>query len=564
MVTWESRKLGDFLWLANGLVLMVLINLLAGAYFFRLDLTEEKRYSIKEPTRELLGSLDDDVYIEVFLDGDLNAGFRRFRKAIEETLEEFRVQSHNHVHVTFTDPAQAMSQKAQNEFIRDLAQKGITATNVVEQGDGNTAQHLIFPGALVYYGGYETGVMLLKGNKAESPEEEINQSIEGVEYEIANAIYKLVNTDRKRVGLITGHGELDSLELAAFNNALLEQYDVRKVQLTQPKSLPTYDVLVLAKPTAAFTEVEKYNLDQYIMQGGQVMFLIDQVSASMDSAANENYLALPMQLNLDDLLFKYGVRINYDLVQDKMAALYPVMTGGGQGGSKPRMEMLEWPFYPLINHYAPHPITRNLDAVVTRFVSSIDTVKAPNVKKTPLLLTSSYARTVPAPVNVRVEEVFKNFNPKDLAAGSGLPVGYLLEGTFTSVFKNRFVPEGVNASNQLEESVPTKLIVIADGDLARNEINPRTGQPQMLGFDPFVNYTFANSDLLMNAMAYLTQEDGLITARNKEISIRPLNHDKLSSQKTKWQIINLVLPLVLLVGYGVVRAVIRKRKFGRF
>lgn len=560
MVNWQSKKTGDLLLLANGLALIVFINLVSSAYFFRIDLTEEKRYSIKAPTREMLKSLDDNVYVEVFLEGDLNAGFRRFQKSIQETLEEFRIYSDNKLQYTFTNPTTAMSQQAQNEFIRELSQKGITPTNVVERKEGQTETKLIFPGALISYGGFETGVMLLKGNKARTPDEEINQSIEGIEYELGNAIYKLANTDRKRIGWLTGHGELDSMNMASLNNTLLEQYDVFKVDLFKKTDL-NYDAIIVAKPMHPFSEADKFKLDQYIMGGGKIMFLLDKVLADMDSASRENYLALPLDLNLDDQLFKYGVRINYDLVQDRNAAQYPIVTG--ESGGKPRMQMLEWPFFPLINNYADNPVTRNLDAVVTKFVSSIDTVKADNVRKTALMKTSPYSRKVGAPVNISVGELLTKVKPTDFTL-PGVPVGYLLEGKFSSLYKNRFIPEGISSSDFKDESPETKLIVIADGDIARNDVNPRTGQPQPLGFDPFSSYTYANQDLLMNALAYLTSEGGLISARNKEIKIRPLDRDRLRIEKVKWQIINIALPLIAMVIFGIVKSIVRKRTYARF
>lgn len=546
--------------LANAVAFLVLINLIAANNFFRIDLTEEKRFTVKPATRDMLASLDDNVYVEVYLEGELNAGFRRFQRSIRETLEEFRIYSNNKVNYTFIDPATAMSKQAQNEFIRALGEKGITATNVVERVDGETSARLIFPGALVSYGGFETGVMLLKGNDAQSPEEEINQSIEGVEFELANAIYKLFNTDRKRVGLLTGHGELDSLDIAAFNNALLEQYDVRKVNLSRRSDLDTYNAVVVIKPRTAFSEADKYKLDQFVMRGGKLVFLLDRSNASMDNVSDENSLAIPLDLNLDDMLFRYGVRMNHDLIQDRNSSLYPIVTG--ESGGKPRMQMLEWPFFPLVNHFADHPVTRNLDAVLTRFVSSIDTVKAEGVRKTPLLMTSEYSRVVATPSNISVNELLTKVSPEEFRAGSRT-VGYLLEGKFTSLFRNRFAPEGLTSGPSMEFSENAAIVVIADGDIARNEINSRTGQAQPLGFDPFSNYTFANQDLLMNIMAYLTDEDGLITVRSKEVKIRPLDRQRISSEKVKWQVINLVLPVVAVVLLGVFRAWYRKRKFAR-
>jgi len=561
MVNWKSRKLGDVLLFVNGVVALVLVNILVSQFFFRLDLTEEKRYSIKPQTKEILNALEDEVYVEIFLSGDLNAGFTRFQKAIQETLEEFRIYSHNKIQYKVTNPGVALSEKARQEYMAELASKGIQPTNVIDTRNGQRVEKIVFPGVVIAYGGREKGVMLLKGNKAGSPEEEINQSIEGIEYEVANAINALTNDDRKRIGFVVGHGELDSLHVAALKNDLREAYDVGRVRLDQKQALENVDVLVIAKPTTTFPASDKFALDQFIMNGGKVMFLIDRLNASMDSASREDYFALPYNLDLDDLLFKYGVRINPDLVLDRTCGLYPIVTG--QVGGKPQMQLMEWPFFPLLNRYAPHPITRNLDAIATKFVNSIDTVKAPGVKKTALVTTSPYSRKFTAPVKVSVNELRKNIKPEDFSQGD-IAVGYLLEGKFSSLYKNRFLPEGADQQTFKPDGVATKLIVIADGDLARNDINPRTRQVQALGFDPFTNQTFANRDFLMNAMAYLSQDDGLIQARNKRVAIRPLDKNKLAAERTQWQMINLVVPLVLLIGYGMFRAYWRKRKFARF
>jgi len=561
MVNWQSKKLGDLLLLANGIVLVLLINVLASRFFFRADLTEEQRYSIKQPTRDLLHTVTDDVHVEIYLASDINPGFDRFRKAIQETLEEFRIYSGNKVHYTFADPGAATSQKARNEFMAELARKGIQPTNIVDTRDGQRTEKIAFPGVLLASGGRELGVTLLKDNKSRTPDEKINQSIEGIEYELVNAIYKLTAQDRKRIGLVRGHDELDSLSLAAFNNALLEAYDVYRVDLSASERLATYDALVIAKPRSAFSPLDKYNLDQYILNGGRTLFLLDKLEATMDSASRADYFAFPYETNLDDQLFKYGVRLNPDLVQDLTSGVYPVVTG--PVGGKPNMQLLEWPFFPLINHYADHPITRNLDAVITKFASTIDTVKAPGVKKTPLLFTSDRSRVLMAPVRVSVEELRENPAPETFTA-QALPLGYLLEGTFTSVYKNRFLPEGVDQQKFKTEGVPTKMVVMADGDHAAIRLNPRTGQPQELGFDPFTQYTFANRDLLMNTMAYLTDENGLIVARNKEVKIRPLNRQKVKDERLTWQLINIALPLLVLAAFGLIRAYMRKKKYAGF
>ncbi len=543
--------------LANIFVLITLVNLIASHYFFRIDLTQEKRYTIKAPTRQLLQELEDEVFIEVFLEGDLNPGFKRFQKSIRETLNEFQIYSNNKVQFTFTDPAQAASEKAKNEFMSELSSKGISGMRVIDNKQGERSEKLIFPGALVSSNGFESGVLLLKGNRGRNSQEVLNQSIEGVEFELANAIIKLSSIQRKKVGFLIGHGELDSLEIASLNNALLEKYDVVKVTLQRKTVLSGYDALIMAKPRRPFSEQDKFKLDQYLMKGGKLLLLLDKFEASMDSASLDNYFALPIDVRLDDQLFKYGIRLNPEIVQDRVAAKYPIVIGNV--GSQPEIMQMEWPFFPLLNHYAEHPITRNLDATLTRFASSMDTVKALGVKKTPLLMTSAYSRKLGTPVKVGVDDLRKT-SPESFTSGE-IPVAYLMEGEFTSLYKNRFLPLGVDSTSFLNQSVPTKLIVIADGDVARNEINPRTNEPQVLGTDVFSGYTYANQDLLLNMISYLIDDHGLINARSKEIRIRPLDKDKLKNDRLFWQTINLIVPLVVLVLFGVIRALLRKRKY---
>src|SRR5688572_19148225 len=561
MVDWKNRKLGDVLTFANGFVFILLINLLVGLKFYRIDLTEEKRYSVKPETRAILENLEDEIHVEIFLEGKLNASFQRFQKAIFETLEEFRIYSKNKITYSVSDPALAKSESARNEFMADLARRGIQPTNIIDTRDGQREEKIVFPGVIVSYEGVEKGIMLLKGNKAGTPEQEINQSIEGIEYEIISTIFSLINEDRKQIGFVSGHGELDSLQSFSLRSELSEVYDVFDTKLSSQNDLNRFDVLIVAKPTESFSEPDKYLLDQYLMQGGKILFLIDKVDASMDSAARDDYFAGPNDLNLDDQFFKYGVRINPDLVQDRRSGMYPVITG--QVGGRPRMQLMEWPFFPLIGEFANHPITRNLDAVLSRFSNSIDTVKAIGVKKTPLLMTSPYSRKISTPVHINVNELRKNLRDTDYTTAH-IPVGILLEGTFTSLYKNRFPPEGLDSFKIIGDSKPTKIVVIADGDIARNDVNPRTYEPQPLGFDPMTNTTFANRDLLLNTLAYLANEDGLIQARNKEIKIRPLDKVRLKGERLKWQVINLAVPLVFLIAYGIIRAYARKKRFAKF
>lgn len=561
MVNGSQRKWSDLLWLANGLVLAVVLNQLASLYFFRVDLTEEGRYSIKPQTKELLARLEDDVYIEVYLEGDLNAGFRRLRKGIRETLEEFRIYSNNKIHYTFTDPAAAMGQKAQREFMTMLASKGIQPMNVIENKDGKRTEKLVFPGALVSYGGAEQGVMLLKGNRAQSSQEVLNQSIEGVEFEIANTIHKLSVDQRQRIGWVTGHGELEGFPTAGIRNSLLDSYDVENVDLETQEKLSKYDVLIMAKPTHSFSEQHKYKLDQYLLHGGRLLWFVDELEVNMDSVSSENYFAFPYRLNIEDQLFRYGVRINMDLVQDRVSLLCPVMTGAV--GGKPQMTPMEWPFYPMVNQYADHPVTRNMDASVLRFASSIDTVKAPGIRKTPLMFSSLYARRVTAPVKVSVSDLRKEMKPENYQSGP-YALAYLLEGKFTSLYKNRFLPDGVDSVGYRKDGLYSRMIIVADGDFVRNEVNVRTGQAQDLGYDSYSGRTFANKDLVMNMVDWLVDNQGLINARVKEVKIRPLDKEKIRTQKFTWQLINVGGPVVLIALLGIGKSFLRRRKYTRF
>ncbi|MBY0433509.1 MAG: gliding motility-associated ABC transporter substrate-binding protein GldG, partial [Cyclobacteriaceae bacterium] len=393
-------------------------------------------------------------------------------------------------------------------------------------------------------GGMEKGVMLLRGNNAQR----LNPSIEGLEFELANTISALVNEDRKRVGFVTGHGELDSIQSASLRSGLSELYDVESVRLSAGQQLSGFGVLVVAKPRARFTEQDKYAMDQYLMRGGRLLMLIDQLEAAADSASRENYFAFPYALGLDDQLFRYGVRVNPDLVQDRVSLRYPVVTG--VVNDKPQITPIEWPFFPLINQYANHPATRNIDASVLKFASSVDTVKAVNVRKTLLLVTSAYSRKLKAPVKVSANDLRSGDVNASLNEGP-IALGYLLEGKFTSVFKNRFLPVGVDSAAFKPDGVDSKVIVIGDGDIARNEVRLRTGQPQRLGLDPFSGYTFANQELLMNLVAYLADEKGLISARSKEVKVRPLDKEKVRSERVMWQVINVVMPVVLVVLLGI-------------
>ncbi len=562
MTNWKSRQVGRWLLFLNGVAFIIWLNLLAGSHPVRFDLTEEKRYSVSEPTKELLKSLDEVVYVEVYLEGELPSSWKRLQTSIREMLEEFAVYAGANIQFSFRDPASAGSVKSQNQFFLELARKGIQPTNLNFKRDGNTVERWIFPGAVVSYQGRETGVMLLKGTSGAGPDQVLNQSIEGLEFNLAFAIKELVSNERKRIGLIADHHTMDTVALAGFHQLLAEKYDVRPVRLArQTQPLSGFDAIILPKPAEAFTENEKYLIDQYIVNGGKALFFINALSVNIEEAAGPGTFAFPVEHNLTDLFFRYGFRINQNYVQDLNSGQLPVIVDNA--GGQQQVRLFPWPYFPVINRFGQHPVVRNLDAQLLRFASTIDTVKADGIKKTPLMFTSERSRVVASPAKVSFNDMQGGINPASFNQGM-LPVAYLLEGSFTSLYKNRSLPRGVNRSGFRENGMPSKIIVVADGDFIRNEVNPETEQPVDLGVDPYSQLTYANKDFIVNAIEYLTDDHGLILARNKEVKIRPLDKIKIEEQRTYWQVLNLAGPLLLLVLFGLAKAFVRKRKYTRF
>ncbi|MDQ3290832.1 MAG: gliding motility-associated ABC transporter substrate-binding protein GldG [Bacteroidota bacterium] len=554
----KSRDITQFLVLTG---VVILLNLLSGFYFIRYDLTEDKRYTMAPATKQLLQNLPRPVHVDVYLEGEFPTGFKRLQAAVRETLEEFRVYSSNFSY-SFIDPSAGTDLKKRNQLYTNLALKGIQPTNLFAMEGDKKVEKLVFPGAIVTAAGKEEPVMLLKGNQAASPDERLNQSIEGLEFELASAIRKLASTNRKRIGLVDGHGELSNMEAADFINSLQKYYDVYRVDLNKVPSLQTLSALVIARPTKPFSEVEKYKLDQFIMRGGKALFFIDAVNAELDSIRLQGYFALPYTLNLDDLLFKYGARVNANLVQDINSGQIPIVTG--RYGNQPQTQLMNWRYFPLINTFSPNPITRNLDAVYGKFVSTIDSVRVKGIKKTPLLFTSRYTKILTPPITISLNEARVNIKPQLYNKGPQ-PVGYLLEGSFTSVFTNRPLPEGLpaNTGQGISTGKPAKIVIFSDGDLIRNEVNPKNNQPYELGYDRFMRTRFANKDLVMNTMEYLLDESGLINVRSKQITLRPLDRIRIKDERQRWQILNLVGPLFLLVLFGLIKYYLRRRKFAK-
>ncbi|MGW8122966.1 gliding motility-associated ABC transporter substrate-binding protein GldG [Roseivirga echinicomitans] len=545
-----------------GLLVVFIVNVIGANFFLRFDLTEEKRYTLQNPTKEMLAKLDQPLHIEILLGTDLPTEFQRFQKSIVETVEEFGIYSSQPIYYTINDPGAAATEAERNKNYQAWMDAGLSPTRIFDNDKGKDVQKLIFPYVVFRYGERTTNALLLKGNQGASFEVKLNQSLEGIEYELATGIQRIADIDRKRIGLLQGHGELDSLNIYWFARDFSEAFDLIPVDLTAETELKHFDAIIIAKPTVPFSREDKFKIDQYLMKGGRAVFMLDALGVNMLQAGGAGTFALPYNLELDDLLFRYGIRLYNNFVLDvQNFGRYPVMMD--ESGT---ITNLRWPYFFGASWFSEHPISRNLDAVYTRFTSTLDTVAAEGIRKTPLVFTSQYTRTLNAPAPVSFEAIVAENDP-NLYQGGQQVIAYLLEGEFESLFKNRVLPkEGVNTNDFKADSPETKIIVIGDGDIIRNEM--QRGIPLDLGYNPYTEgdekRLFANKDFMMNALTYLVDDEGLIQARNKEVKLRTLDRVKAQKEKLKWQLINLVAPIALLLLFGVIRNFLRVRKYSRF
>ncbi|MBY0426039.1 MAG: gliding motility-associated ABC transporter substrate-binding protein GldG, partial [Cytophagales bacterium] len=532
----NDQRLHSLLVLAIGVVSIILLNIIGKAFYFRWDLTEEKRYSISQPSKEILEKLDDQVYVEVYLDGELPSGFKRLRNSIQETLEEFQQFGGKNVVFKFSDPLAGADANTRNRVLYQLAQKGLHPTNIFTREGNKKVEKLILPGAVINYHEKQLAVSFLKGNSSASPEEVLNQSVENVEFELINGIKKLSVYSKKRIGFTEGHGEFSDYELSDLIKTLGDYYVVDRLDLNVIQDLTAYQAIVIPGPKKALSDDEVYKLDQYVMNGGRLMFFIDQLDVRVDSVGKENTFAYPLKLNLENLLFRYGVRVNDEMVMDLTSGMIPLNVGNM--GDKSQVKLMPWPYFPLLSSFGNHPITKNMDAIYSKFVTTIDTVKADGIKKTPLLFSSPYTRLKSAPVLIDFSEARKEPDPASYNKGQ-LPVAYLLEGSFQSMFKNRLLdkPAGFKDS-----SPQTRILVCADADMISNEYDLKQNQMLSLGFDKYTQKTFANKDFFVNSLDYLLDEKGILLAKNKEITLRPLDKLKVKKDKFRWQLMNILLP----------------------
>ncbi len=550
-------------------LLLILVNVICNRFFFRIDLTEEGRFTVTDAGKNLLANLEDEVTVKILLDGDFPSGIQRLQAATRDMLEELKAQSKGNIDYYFEDPQEGLDNEAREKVAAQLAQKGINARRLVENEDG-FKEKVFYPAALMYYKGREMPITLLDEQLNRGPQETINNSIAGLEYKFLNAIQKLDRNTPDRIAFLEGHGELSEGSIASWATDLDVHYQMHRVNITGRRSLESkYDLVVIAKPQSAFSEADKFKIDQYIMNGGKVLWLVENLNASLDSLQNaqRQYLALDHGLNLDDLLFKYGVRLNQNLIQDLQCTAIPLAVGVDPSGNATQFKNFPWIFYPVMARTnQDHPVSKNVGPVLTRFVGSMDTVRADGVKKTVLLESSDFCKSVFSPANIDLSIVRQPREPAQFTK-KNLAAAIALEGEFTSNFKNRLAFSTKEMIDTLDDvsirdsSKPTKMIIISDGDFAQNDFDSKTGQPNPIGYHRFTRQTFDNAAFLHNAVEWLLDDNGIIASKSKDIQLRLLDTIKAKEQETFWTWLNILLPMLLVLIGSALFNFTRKRKY---
>lgn len=578
---WVKKKnLRRSHWIEMGATVLIVIfaNIIGQYLFARIDLTSEKRYTLSKSTRQMLKDIDEPVLFRVYLEGEFPSDFKRLQNETKEMLNQFRAYNSN-IEYEFVDPNSFTDHEEQQVFYQKLARKGIQPTQIsVGNGSSMTTQILI-PAADVYYRGRETSVQLLQNQKYVSDATLLNNSIQNLEYTLSSAIRHLATGQKRSIGFLQGHGELTGGVLYDIQRALQETYSLEYVNIDgQIQSLTVhhqspkdssqysffnlYDLLIIAKPTQQFSEQDMYILDQYIMYGGKVLWLVDAMDADIDSLSSRGqFVSTRLPLGLEEMLFNYGVRINADLLMDIRCRPIPIQVG--MVGEKPQFQFRPWYYFPEIVPLSDHPIVRNLDLIKTDFVSSIDLIDN-DIRKTVLLTTSEYTRSKNAPAMIDLADA--NVEPdRRLYNRNSVPIAVLLEGKFKSTWRNRLTPQFISMPEMgyREESDENRMIVVSDGDIIRNRFVASEGAVLPVGYDYYTQTLYANKEFLLGCVNYLVGDDGLMASRSRSIKLRKLDVVKVQEQRTKYQIINVVLPVVLLAAAGAVTIVARKKKYAK-
>lgn len=545
-----------------GLAAIVIISYF---YFFRIDLTSEKRYSIAKQTKNLMNNVDVPLEVTVYLDGDLNPGFLRLKKSTTELLEELSVYSNKPINIRLENPSIAENTEQREKKYAELVSKGLTPTAVYERDkEGKSIQKVVFPWLEITYKGTKIPVSLLKNIRGNSGEENLNISIENLEFEITDAIRRLVNKDLKKIAFIEGHGELNEAETYDISKSLSRYFQIDRGILANDASiLNNYKAIIIAKPTLPFSENDKFIIDQYIMNGGRVLWLLDGVKIAKENLSKTGLSpTMELDVNLSDQLFRYGVRINPVLLQDVQCVSIPVNIA--PANATPQFEPTPWFYAPLLLASPKHPVTRNITEVKAEFCSVIDIVGDNKELNFSLLLaTSDNTHIVGTPTTIDLKES-PQANDKSYFDKSFVPVAVALDGVFESNFANRIAPKDLqNTLPFREKSVPTRQIIIADGDIIRNETNGIASDSTTLplGFDRYMNQQFGNKDFIQNAVLYLTDNDGWMELRSRTIKLRLLNKKISTNDRIVWQLMNVVIPILFLLIFGVVYQLLRKKKY---
>jgi ABC-2 type transport system permease protein len=573
----KDIKRNNLTQLGLGIIIIILINIIGYYIFTRFDLTSEKRYSLSEPTKKMLKNLDDIIFFQVYLEGEFPAGFKRLKRETKEMLDQFRAYSDN-IEYEFINPSSSSDPKERNDVYQRLIERGLNPTDLQVKTNEGQSQQVIFPGAIVSFKNKEIPLELLNSQMGVPPEEVLNNSIQNLEFNLANAIRKLSVATKPKIAFIEGHGELSRLETADIALALSEYYIIGRVKIngqlnsltersavdsTHTKIRNKYEAIIIAKPDSVFDEKDKFIIDQFIMRGGKVLWLIDPVFASMDSIQfSDATIGIINELNLADQFFNYGVRLNTNLVMDLSALRIPLKTG--EMGGAPQIEFFPWYYFPVLNPLTDHPVVNNLNAIKTEFISSIDTLDKRGVKKTILLTSSQYSRTVNTPILISLDILNKE-PEKRLYNKAHIPVAVLLEGKWESLYRNRIPPAIRDDSDVgfLESSEPGKMIVVADGDIIKNQLRSTNSgtAPYPLGYDRYTRQTFGNKEFILNALNYLVDDNGLISIRSRELKLRLLDRTRINENKLFWQMFNTILPIVFVILLGVFMFLYRKKRY---
>lgn len=551
----------------NFILILAALVLIALSYFFffRIDLTSDKRYSISTLTKQLMKKTDAPVNVTIYLDGDLNPGFQRLKTATADMFEEMSVYAHKGVHVQFENPSDANSASERDKKYATLEAEGMNPTAIYERDkDGKSIQKIVFPWVKMTYKNKVVTVNLLKNIMGNSGDENLNISIENLEFELTDGIRRLVNTEVSKIAFLEGQGELNEAETYDISKALSHYFQIDRGTLGSDATiLNEYKVVIIASPSQPFKESDKYILDQYLMNGGRILWLLNGVRVSKESLSKTGLSpAIELDLNLSDQLFKYGIRINPGLLQDVQCLSIPVNIA--PAGAQPQFEPSPWYYAPLLLASYQSPITKNITEVKSEFASPIEVVgDNQNTKASLLLATSDNTHIVPTPTTIDLSDMPKTTDKSYFNTGY-LPVAVLVEGKFDSNFQNRMKPKEIVASFPfLAQSIPTKQIFVSNGDIIRNETNGVASDSTTLplGMDRYSNQQYGNKEFIQNAVLYLTDEEGWLNLRSRTLKLRLLNKHQVADEKLKWQLINTAAPLLVLILGGVAYQIIRKRKY---